>query len=418
MLIRLGVLLGCDYTKHRVGFSRAHDLVLEHKDHSKAIAHLRATNPNIPGSYEQIYKKAVMTFKHHVVYDPELETATYVHEPEPNSEANLFVHIGSGFQLRVINDMMLKSHHCLLEALFIRTGGRNSYMKALKRGNRVEAEDTKSEPSIVLGDECVNDNNLSNALLGRVKEFASLANLKLALGNEGFRDITIKYLGELWVLLEFKSEESKNKFKDNVSVASWFSQIIEASTYFVVEGRIAWVELLDVDDQEETCFHSKRLCIHMKSGKSINEEFKILYRGKTYWIRANETPGWVPDFNEEADDEDETNSMKREGDGQKFSVVWMKTATMRRVQKCEDLKTGNKEEVNDAYSDCQDYNNSKGNGNESFCSGHFKKSELPRTGGSIIGVLEEVVKVGQVMGYKMKGCISNLGKIIGSRGGL
>nr|GFB78379.1 exonuclease 1 [Tanacetum cinerariifolium] len=80
MLIRLGVLLGCDYTKHRVGFRRARDLVLEHKDHSKAIAHLRATNPNIPGSYEQSYKKAVMTFKHHVVYDPELETATYVHE--------------------------------------------------------------------------------------------------------------------------------------------------------------------------------------------------------------------------------------------------------------------------------------------------------------------------------------------------
>nr|GEX69116.1 nucleotide-binding alpha-beta plait domain-containing protein [Tanacetum cinerariifolium] len=122
-------------------------------------------------------------------------------------------------------------------------GGRNSYMGALKRGNRVEAEDTKSEPSILLGDECVNDNNLSNALLGRVKEFASLANLKLALGNEGFGDITIKYMGELWVLLEFKSEESKNKFKDNVSVASWFSQIIKALTNFEVEGRIAWVEV-------------------------------------------------------------------------------------------------------------------------------------------------------------------------------
>nr|GEY22961.1 RNA-directed DNA polymerase, eukaryota [Tanacetum cinerariifolium] len=263
----------------------------------------------------------------------------------------------------------------------------NSYMGALKSGNRVEAEDTKSKPSIVLGDECVNDNNLSNALLGRVKEFASLANLKLALGNEGFGDIRLR-------------------------------------------------KLLDVDDQEETCFHLKRLCIHMKSVKSINEEFKILYRGKTYWIRANETPDWVLDFNEEADDEDETNSMKREGDGHKFdgmdensddeevhdtmfedeelvrnSVVGdplvkkgdnsedpfniysllnrnnpleknvkvsddslkyppgytpfdgtnekTDSDVVDRVQKCEDLKIGNKEEVNDAYSDCRDYNNSK-----------------------------------------------------------
>ncbi|GKD83603.1 nucleotide-binding alpha-beta plait domain-containing protein [Tanacetum coccineum] len=168
---------------------------------------------------------------------------------------------------------------------------------------QVEVEDLKSGPALLLGDECVVSKDLSNALLGRVKEFASLANLKLALGNEGFVDITIKYMGELWVMLEFNSEETINKFGDNVSVASWFSQIIEATTGFELEGRIAWVEvegipfkswsgntfsriatkwgkLLDVDDQEETCFHSKRLCIYMKSSRSIVEEFKIIHRGK------------------------------------------------------------------------------------------------------------------------------------------
>ncbi|PWA69647.1 hypothetical protein CTI12_AA294560 [Artemisia annua] len=174
---------------------------------------------------------------------------------------------------------------------------------------------------------------------GRVKEFASLANLKLALGNEGFVDITIKYMGELWVMLEFNSEETINKFRDNVSVASWFSQIIEATKDFEIEGRIAWVEvegipfklwsgntfsriatkwgkLLDVDDQEETCFHSKRLCIYMKSGRRIVEEFKIIHRGKTYWIRANETPGWVPDFTDDLDDDDldEVNSRDEDND--------------------------------------------------------------------------------------------------------
>ncbi|GKC85849.1 nucleotide-binding alpha-beta plait domain-containing protein, partial [Tanacetum coccineum] len=157
------------------------------------------------------------------------------------------------------------------------TGLGNSYIGILKKGNRVETEDKKSEASIVLGDECVNDNKISYGLFGRVKEMASLANIKIALGNEGFEDITIKYMGELWILIEFMSDESKNKFKDNVSVVSWFSQIIEASSDFEIEGRIAWVEvegvpfklwsgntfsriankwgkLLDVDDQEETCF--------------------------------------------------------------------------------------------------------------------------------------------------------------------
>nr|GEX13663.1 RNA-directed DNA polymerase, eukaryota [Tanacetum cinerariifolium] len=281
--------------------------------------------------------------------------------------------------------------------------GGNSYMGALKR-----------EPSIVLGDECVNDNNLSNALLGRV-------------------------------LLEFKSEESKNKFKDNVSVASWFSQIIEASTNFEVEGRIAWVEvegvpfklwsgntffriankwgkLLDVDDQEETCFHSKRLCIHMKSGADDEDETNSMERecdGQKFGgMDENNDDKEVPDIMFEDEELVSDDSLKYPPGYTPFDGTNEKTESdvVDRVQKCEDLKTGNKEKVNDAYSDCQDYNNSKVNGNESFSSGHFKKSELPRTGGSIIGVLEEVVKVGQVMGYKMEGCISNLGEIIGSQG--
>ncbi|GJV63224.1 RNA-directed DNA polymerase, eukaryota [Tanacetum coccineum] len=161
-----------------------------------------------------------------------------------------------------------------------------------------EVQLMQPEPALVLGDECLVSKEMSKALFGRVKEFASLANL---------------------------------------SVASWFSQIIEASLDFTVEGRIAWVEvegipfklwsgnsfsriaskwgkLLDVDDQEDSCFHSKRLCIHTKSGNNIREEFKVIHRGKVFWIRANETQGWVPDFNDELDDEEDQDDIKSNDD--------------------------------------------------------------------------------------------------------
>ncbi|GJY87322.1 RNA-directed DNA polymerase, eukaryota [Tanacetum coccineum] len=352
-----------------------------------------------------------------------------------------------------------------------KSGEDNSYMGVLKGDKRMETKVKNSGPSTVLGDECVMSKKISNALFGRVKEFASLANLKVALGNEGFMEIVIKYMGELWVMLEFKTEESKLKFKDNIGAMSWFSQIIEASIDFEIEGRIAWVEvegipfrlwsgntfariadkwgkLLDVDDQEETCFHSKRLCIHMKSGNSINEEFKIIHRGKIYWIRSNETPGWVPDFTDDID-EDDGNSMDIEdvaqkpgdidensdGEGVPDTIfededldpleknVNISDSTLKyppgftpSVRNSDEVRLENKEDVNDAYSECCENNNSKGNGNESISSGHFKVSEIPRTGGSMIGLLEEVVKVGQVMGYKMEGCISNMEEIIGSQG--
>ena len=49
-------------------------------------------------------------------------------------------------------------------------------------------------------------------------------------------------------------------------------------------------------------------------------------------------------------------------------------------------------------------------------SGHFKSSNVPRTGGSILHCLEELVKVGQTMGYDMGGCENDIAKMIGSYG--
>nr|GFC08165.1 RNA-directed DNA polymerase, eukaryota, reverse transcriptase zinc-binding domain protein [Tanacetum cinerariifolium] len=53
---------------------------------------------------------------------------------------------------------------------------------------------------------------------------------------------------------------------------------------------------------------------------------------------------------------------------------------------------------------------------ESTCSGHFKKSKVPRKGGSILELVDDLVNVGQTMGYDMIGCIKNMEKIIESQG--
>nr|GEV94539.1 putative RNA-directed DNA polymerase, eukaryota, reverse transcriptase zinc-binding domain protein [Tanacetum cinerariifolium] len=53
---------------------------------------------------------------------------------------------------------------------------------------------------------------------------------------------------------------------------------------------------------------------------------------------------------------------------------------------------------------------------ESVCSGHFKKSAASRSQGSILNLMEELIKVGQTMGYNMDGCLYNLTQIIESQG--
>ncbi|GKE70124.1 nucleotide-binding alpha-beta plait domain-containing protein, partial [Tanacetum coccineum] len=96
----------------------------------------------------------------------------------------------------------------------------------------------KNEPAIVLDDECLLNKPLGNSLLGRVKEIASLSNLRKALVNEGFDNFKLHYMGEFWVLLEFDSANSKKLFHDNTGVRSWFSQLKDASSDFHVDGRI------------------------------------------------------------------------------------------------------------------------------------------------------------------------------------
>nr|GEU96677.1 RNA-directed DNA polymerase, eukaryota [Tanacetum cinerariifolium] len=337
-----------------------------------------------------------------------------------------------------------------------KSGHDKSYIGAFKGDNKMETEVKTSEHSIVLGDECVLSKNIAKSLFGRVKEFASLANLKRALGNKGFMDIVIKYMGELWVMMEFKSDETILKFKESVSVMSWFSQVIDGTNEFEVEGRIVrvevevevegvpfrlwidntftrivnkWGKLLDVDDQDETCFHSKRLCIYIKAGKSIREDFKIIHRGKPYWIRAIETPGWVPDFSDESDDED-NNSLeakigetdgkhsekKMENSEDPFNIYPLLNRNKHSEKKDnepenslkyppgftpsarsgDDVRPVNKCDTNDEFSVCCEENNVKGSGNGSIASGHFKVSGVPKTGGSMISLLEEVAKVGQM----------------------
>ncbi|GKE43743.1 nucleotide-binding alpha-beta plait domain-containing protein [Tanacetum coccineum] len=136
---------------------------------------------------------------------------------------------------------------------------RNSFVNVLKGTNMVK--ETDSSPVIVLDEDCLNSKDLSNSLIGRVKDVGLLSNLKKVLCNESFDNIFVRYMGELWVLLEFDNTKAKELFRDNVGVGSWFSVLCQASHDFTPEGRIAW-------------------------------------------IRAKEATGWIPEFSEDEEDDD------------------------------------------------------------------------------------------------------------------
>ncbi|GJW58178.1 RNA-directed DNA polymerase, eukaryota, reverse transcriptase zinc-binding domain protein [Tanacetum coccineum] len=357
----------------------------------------------------------------------------------------------------------------------------NSYVHMVKGQMQSGTKESEATPALVLSDECLLSKDLSKSLFGRVKQFISLANIRKEVSNEGFVDIKIQYMGELWVLVEFVSEDSMKIAW--VEVEGIPFKLWSDNTFKRIATK--WGELLDIDDQEEMCFHSKRLCIYTKLEKNIFEEFKIIFRGKAFWIRAKEAPGWVPDFMEENDDEEQNDDDSKEGgfkvyesgscggdsdvegvletifkeSGQKennldeehmdkqehhsedpfsiYKLLKKKKDTAEKENNSEhslkyppgftpkegtdvvgmhaeesrsdnivNLSDHNAEEVNN---NCPN-TNSKEDVSNSVCSGHFKKSVFPRTGGSILSLMDELVKVGQVMGYKMDGCLAQKAK--------
>nr|GEZ27011.1 RNA-directed DNA polymerase, eukaryota [Tanacetum cinerariifolium] len=205
-----------------------------------------------------------------------------------------------------------------------------SYSHAVKGGRQSVNEEMASTPAMVLEEDCLNLQDYTNSLMGRVNEFFSLSNLKKVLANEGFANTKIAYLGELWVLLKFKAEESK--------------------------------------------------------------------------IRANEVLGWVPDILEVNEEEEESNGESQERDLKGENEVFKSCSIFR-----ED------DDVEEANGD-RSHTFSKKGPNEaitySISSGQFRRLEIPRTGGSILHLMDELVKVGQIMGYNMDGCSKNIEEII------
>ncbi|GJW92993.1 hypothetical protein Tco_0172665 [Tanacetum coccineum] len=57
-----------------------------------------------------------------------------------------------------------------------------------------------------------------------------------------------------------------------------------------------------------------------------------------------------------------------------------------------------------------------GDKEESGSTGRFKDPKIPQSGGSFLCLMEEVVKVGNIMGYNMEGVINNLSQIIETHG--
>nr|GFB19261.1 nucleotide-binding alpha-beta plait domain-containing protein [Tanacetum cinerariifolium] len=292
--------------------------------------------------------------------------------------------------------------------------------------------DTKSreacEPALLLDESCLNQLDYSLGLFGKVKEFSSFDNMRMVLRNEGFNDIDLRYMGGMWIMINFKTEDTKAKFQSCLGATSWFSQIIQMSKELVIDERITWVDIEGIP-------------LKLWSESTFN---RIVAKwGKRFLVRAKETTGWIPDFdkqeedNSESKDEQSVGFIKEDFDGSDAEKEGDNNVSMVPDSRNVEEKMDKSNETVSipfppGFTPCDEReiecdkkfmgnNEGSGFGNEkgesvSIGSRKSNKIDIKRTGGSLLTVMEELIKVGKTMGYNIEGCIKNIAEIIEIQG--
>ncbi|GJR86610.1 RNA-directed DNA polymerase, eukaryota, reverse transcriptase zinc-binding domain protein [Tanacetum coccineum] len=162
---------------------------------------------------------------------------------------------------------------------------------------------------------------VDHVLVVCVKDFKTLPNIHKVCLSEGFSGVKISYLGGYWVLLEFESLKSCEKFQTHNGINSWFSSVKQWNAQFEIPDIVVWIdvegttlqawshatfnriaskwgELVYMDEPNASNKYSMCLCVKTRVHHLIVESFKVILEGKVSVVRAKEVTGWVPDFEE------------------------------------------------------------------------------------------------------------------------
>ncbi|GKC68316.1 hypothetical protein Tco_1100914, partial [Tanacetum coccineum] len=289
-------------------------------------------------------------------------------------------------------------------------GYSNSYIHVVIRGTQPLTVEEERKPTLVLDESCLNQNYFSTCLMGKVKEFSSLTNLKVVFANEGFDNIKLKYMGGYWVMIEFQSEDSKEKFKANVGIRYSLLGALRAKE---VSG---WIPDFVKDEEEDNDFEdgTRDDGLDVKNADKLNFEDvagdnEVEEVSETIFEKEQSQDHKMDDCNigqSEIRSEDpfniydllnkkqdtvnggtnSNNTMKYPPSFTPIGTTDVQSNDFITVEKgCEERSQYTQEgKVDSEISKSRPNNNSKEDKEESICSGHFKKPELPCTGDSML----------------------------------
>nr|GFB12393.1 RNA-directed DNA polymerase, eukaryota, nucleotide-binding alpha-beta plait domain protein [Tanacetum cinerariifolium] len=310
--------------------------------------------------------------------------------------------------------------------------------------------------------------------MGKIIDINALSNFYSLLENEGFDKVNHTYLGGFWVLIKTGSSKSKENMCKHVGVASYFSELLPANDSFVSDDRLVcvsveglpiktlthksfteivspWGSLSEVEDEDDATLPYKKLCIITKSHICIDSRIKVIIKGCVYWVPVKELDVWALDFNNYLSDNDMDKELPDDeilyhGSGYndldcnsgKSKDAKTPSVDPFGIYDILNKKPNNSEnkiddptfplgftpgDMADNHVGTKDDNIEKHMGdiqpNKEGRSGSKSGNNsilYIKPGGSILNVIENLVEIGQTMGYSMDECMKNIESIIGDQG--
>ncbi|GKD26932.1 RNA-directed DNA polymerase, eukaryota, partial [Tanacetum coccineum] len=314
------------------------------------------------------------------------------------------------------------------------SGVGKSYVNVVQ-GNVLKG-DSGNSPAIVLDDDCGNDVDLSRHVFGKVKDFNSINNLKLILAKEGFEEVNLSYMGGLWVMIELHNVESQKDLLSHPGVRSWFQDLVAAYADFFSKERIVWVdvegiplnawssntfsrignkwgEVMDIEESTGSSFSRKRDDYSSDEDTSGGDFRKPRY---AQWNDMETVPRYIIVDPFGIYDILNKNTVKNVVPDPSLSHPPGFTPVQSprhplveclRVREMSPIKQNGDTRIDDS------------NINTSESINDFSPnipSRKTSKGGSMLDVLDDLIKVGKSMGYVMEGCSKDFEHIISSQG--
>nr|GEV98846.1 RNA-directed DNA polymerase, eukaryota [Tanacetum cinerariifolium] len=294
----------------------------------------------------------------------------------------------------------------------------------------VHGPSISSASVLVLDDSCVAERDVLNHVMGKVKDVSSISNLRTLIMEEGFSVVNLVYLGGLWVMIECDNVETKANMLQHTGVKSWFHVLQNAVYDFVSDERIVWVDIegipLNVWSRETFTRIGKNgerrwiLKIMLIPLLGVNE---MEYTSDE---DSDVGPQKVPDhsqFCEEGPNDDRSEDpfniyrllRKQPGDdshevSSSLSYPSGFTPDVSVIQN----ENGQSTKEIPVVVNAKVMNNSQYVYKEASCDN--VDPNVVKKGGSVLGVMEDMIRVGKAMGYLMDGCVKDLEQIIGTQG--